>query len=435
MALDNAVVRLCAVTAVGALLFAMPRYNVLHGLFYIAVPGMEKARSPAMALCITHFCLAVLVAFGIDTFLKRGSSLWLPKVARWLAFIGAGTFGLMYLTMFLAPTVQSRLVQGDDRIGMLALLALLMAGVYMTYERNHLTRVTAAAFTCLLLLVEQGNSAGYAWVHKDDKTRATYLKPLFETRDIAEYLRSQPGPIRVEVNRDDLPFNFGDWYSIETVEGYTASMPEQFLELNWWNPRVRQMYGVGYSIARKPQRDGQQEVFTSRSGLKIFRNPDAFPRAWTVHQVEPVPDNKQGAQLVRDGDFDLRKRAVLVGLHSPPMENCPAPDHVGTASQGAQWIKVDVDMACRGLLLIGANNAPGWRVWVDGRPAPMVTANTLLRAVIVERGRHQVRMAYRPESVYAGLASAMIGLAIALYLWQRPEPHAAGVLSFPHLLD
>jgi hypothetical protein len=429
LALDNSVVRLCVITAVGSLLFAMPRYNVFHGLFYFAIPGVEKSRSPAMALCVTNFCLAVLVAFGMDYFLKRGSSRWSAKISRCLATIGAGSFGVMYLMMFLAPTVQSRLVEGDDRIGMVALIALVMAGVYAAYARGHLARGTAAAFTCLLLMVEQGNSAGFAWVHKDDKARATFLKPIFETRDIAEYLRRQPGPFRVEVNREDLHFNFGDWYGIETVEGYAPSMPAQFMELHWWNPRVREMYGVGYAISRNPMRAEQQEVFASGSGLKVFRNPHSFPRAWSVHEAEAIQDNKQATHLVSEGNVDLRKRAVIAGPRALPIENCQEPDQIGTTSQGSQWLALDVDMACRGLVIIGANNAPGWRVRVDDRAAVMVTANTLLRAVVVDKGRHRIRMEYRPGSVYAGLTLALLGSGAAFYLWRRRESDGADILD------
>jgi hypothetical protein len=59
----------------------------------------------------------------------------------------------------------------------------------------------------------------------------------------------------------------------------------------------------------------------------------------------------------------------------------------------------------------------------------MVTANTLLRAVVVDKGRHRIRMEYRPGSVYAGLTLALLGSGAAFYLWRRRESDGADVLD------
>lgn len=420
---------LLLVVGIGALLFSMPRYNVLHGLFYVLVPLVEKARSPAMAICVTQVCVAGLVAFGGDAFLAARNSPWVRRVAVWLSGFGALTLGMTYLMLFLAPTVQSHLVAGDDRIVAVGLISLLLAGLFAAYARGHLAAGTAVAFACVLLLIEQGTSIGFAWPHKNEVERTRFLKPLFESADIAAFLRRQPDPGRVEVNRDDVAFNFGDWYGIETIEGYTPSMPAQFVELNWWNARVRQMYGVRYAIAKSPMRPGQEEVFTSKSGLKVFRNADAFPPVWSVHRVETVPDRKQATELVRDGSLDLRQTGLLLDRHAPALEECSQPDQIGQPWRGLNWISVDVEMGCRGLVIAGANYAPGWQVRIDGKPAGMMVVNTLLRGVVVPQGRHRIEMVYRPLSVYGGFTLTVAGLTLAFLLHRRREMDRESLLA------
>ena len=57
---------------------------------------------------------------------------------------------------------------------------------------------------------------------------------------------------------------------------------------------------------------------------------------------------------------------------------------------------------------IGNNcvNYPGWSVTVDGQPAPLYTAYSLLRAVPLAAGTHTVRFAFQPGSVLIGVTTS-----------------------------
>jgi hypothetical protein len=51
-----------------------------------------------------------------------------------------------------------------------------------------------------------------------------------------------------------------------------------------------------------------------------------------------------------------------------------------------------------------------WRVTVNGRPAPMLRANVLFRAVPVPAGRHTVRFGFHPvEGAWADLRARLAG--------------------------
>ncbi len=68
---EVAEVRLLGAIGVGGLLLALGGFSVFHGLAYLLVPMVEKARSPAMTLVLVQFALTVLAAYGLDT-LRRG---------------------------------------------------------------------------------------------------------------------------------------------------------------------------------------------------------------------------------------------------------------------------------------------------------------------------------------------------------------------------
>jgi uncharacterized membrane protein YfhO len=59
----------------------------------------------------------------------------------------------------------------------------------------------------------------------------------------------------------------------------------------------------------------------------------------------------------------------------------------------------------------------GWKSSIDGRTAELLRANHAFRAVRLPAGKHLVEFRYRPNSLLAGLAITLFGLAaLALML-------------------
>jgi uncharacterized membrane protein YfhO len=70
-----------------------------------------------------------------------------------------------------------------------------------------------------------------------------------------------------------------------------------------------------------------------------------------------------------------------------------------------------------GLLVLTQNDARGWSVKVDGRPADKKLVRGVFRAVEVPAGQHQITWIFRPLSLTAGAivtALAMLWLALGL---------------------
>ena len=56
----------------------------------------------------------------------------------------------------------------------------------------------------------------------------------------------------------------------------------------------------------------------------------------------------------------------------------------------------------------------GWSADVDGRPAEVLRANGLFRAVRLSAGEHRVRFRYLPWSARAGAVASLLGAVAAL---------------------
>ncbi|HEY3175930.1 MAG TPA: YfhO family protein [Candidatus Polarisedimenticolia bacterium] len=75
-------------------------------------------------------------------------------------------------------------------------------------------------------------------------------------------------------------------------------------------------------------------------------------------------------------------------------------------------VTIDVESAKAGYLVLADANAPGWRAFIDTRPATIFTANFLFRGVDLPAGRHTVRFEYRPASVIWGAVASALGLIL-----------------------
>jgi len=412
-------VRLFAVLGICALLYAMARNDPFYGWLYAYVPMVEKSRSPIVSLSILHFSLAALAALGVDLLAKQPAAARESRLLKTLVWFGAAIFALLVVR----PAVTTALTS-DPRAVMTGVIALLFAALLYCWLHGYVRREWALVLIGALVVIEQGNEVGWNWPPKSDTKNAVFLKPLYDNQDIGHYLQWLPAPKRIGVNDDDLKFTVGDWFRIDAGHAFTASMLVSTHELGWWQDRLVQMYGINYEVSRAPMRPGLVALFTGQTGVKIWGNPNVFPRAWTVHQIAGAPNVSKAEELVRDSPIDLRTTAVMVGAQ-PALDRCGAPDRVDGIRDVPSTVSVRLDMACKGMVVVSDNWYPGWAAEVDGRAAQIWKVNTVIRGVVVDRGRHELVMKYRPFSVYFGLFCTLLGFGAAVALQRRREPDAA----------
>jgi hypothetical protein len=392
-------VRILASIALGAIVYSLGHNSVFQGFLYGLLPEVEKARSPSAAVLVFQCAAAALAAFGIDAL--AGS--WRPRFTWMLAGFGAFSLALVQFVLF----TNKLTFPFDDRVILTGVIALAAAALFAACRSGALTVPQANALLVLLLLFEFGNSAQNALISRSDRNQMQWLDKLYANPDIAEYLRKQPGFQRTEIAQDAFAPNWGAWNGIEMHGGKGASVPVNLLDSELFSLTGRRMYGVTYTIAKTPERDSGEEVFTGASGMKVFRR-DAFPRAWAVHELLPP------------GNFDdpdsFRHKAYIVGT-PPHVESCAAPETVQLLEHDPDRLAIRADLACDGMVVLSDVFYPGWRARVDHRPAQIFQVNGAMRGVLVPRGSHTVTMRYRPLSVYLGALLTVFGILVPILLW------------------
>jgi len=220
----------------------------------------------------------------------------------------------------------------------------------------------------------------------------------------------------VDADEMEIPHNLGDWEGLEAAAGYVASVSADlfdFVGLDW--SRTALLLNHVYVIGREKKRPQQVEVFAAPGGLKVFRNPDAYPRAWLVGRLRAVPDRPAASALLGSPDFDQHREAFFYS-RLPPWEPCDPAGSVRIEAQEIHRVLATVQTSCQAMVIFGDPAFPGWKARVDGEPAEIHAAYGALRGVVVAPGNHRVELVYRPGSVYLGAALSLIGVVGCLLL-------------------
>lgn len=174
------------------------------------------------------------------------------------------------------------------------------------------------------------------------------------------------------------------------------------------------------SETRQGMFSGYREVFRSTEVI-VLENPNALPRAWFVHEAVQMADERALDALASQA-IDPRTTAIL-SVPPPPMETASADgtETIEITTYEPDLVRLTVDAADAGLLILGDVFDPGWKAYVDGEASRIYATDALLRGVAVPAGRHEIEFRYEPASLQIGLGVTLLTLLgmIALFAGAR----------------
>jgi hypothetical protein len=405
-------VRWLAAIGMAAIVFALGGNSVFHGVLYALAPLVEKARVPQAATVIFAMAMAPLVAFGLDGLRESAG----PAVTRNASRILAGFGALLAFAALFFYAAKIPIAITDDRMVITALCALLAAGLLTTKGLSRFGTIAAIG----LVLFELSNVTDYSLATADRKTHP-YLYTLADHYDLAAFVRGRGVPGRIVYDSKAIPYNVGDWYGLEALSTYAASVPASLWSQPVFSPRVQDVLGVLYYFGITPQRPDLQQVFEGRSGVKVFENLKAFPRAWAVHKSLSVSDWSKASAMLADPAFDARHEVFLIGEIPPKLATCEG-DEVWMPRHHPNDVLIRATMACRGMVILSDSWFPGWTATVDGHAKRIEKAYGSFRGVVVEAGDHTIEMKYRPASVFLGGVLTLVSLGIASVAFVKKNP-------------
>lgn len=401
---DASIRRLAFLAGLGAALSLGPAGGI-HRVFYALVPHFDKARSPSAAIFLFGLAASALAAAGLHVLLVQPRR-W-PAVAALAcaAWAGAGS---------LARALQG----GGGSLPPGALLAGVIfasaaAACLLSCLQWRLATSWIAVCFVALLLAEIYPVSTYTFAPLNEPAHTAALASLDQHRDVAAFLKRQPGYFRVDVDDSAVPYNFGDWHGLAQAKGYLASLTTNVYRHELHTSWAQHLFGVRFRVARAPSESHNRVVFQGAGGLKVFATDNVLPRAFIVHEVYQLTDRRQAAGELYTIGGETGRRA-FVPAAPPALDRCAGADSAWIVSYQPGRVLVRARAACRGMLVLTDTWYPGWRARVDGRRAAIYEAYAVVRGVVVGPGEHTVEFRFRPASVYAGAALSLLGLAAAV---------------------
>jgi hypothetical protein len=154
--------------------------------------------------------------------------------------------------------------------------------------------------------------------------------------------------------------------------------------------------------------------------VKVLENARALPAAWVVHAAAQT-DAAQALALLASGAVDPRRLALLEAPAPALLGDAPgSADPVRITEYGAEVVRLEVETASAGILVLRDVYYPAWQARVDGAPAQVYAADGALRAVSVPAGRHTVEFRYASGALPVGAAITGLTLVALAALALRP---------------
>jgi hypothetical protein len=201
-----------------------------------------------------------------------------------------------------------------------------------------------------------------------------------------------------------------------------------------FNSEVMNMLNTKYIIFNGPQK---QAVFQP--------NPAANGNAWFVSEAKVVKTADE--EMMSMKAQNLGDTAMMTNAWNSK-NTAIIREGEARQIQGYQFGKdsaASIKLSKYGLndLMFSSNNSKnglavfsdiyypyGWEATVDGKPAPIMRVNYVLRAIKVDAGKHEIKFQFRPSSYLMGdkialISSIVLILLVLLTLWMSLKNKAS----------
>jgi hypothetical protein len=148
----------------------------------------------------------------------------------------------------------------------------------------------------------------------------------------------------------------------------------------------------------------------------IYENDNVFPRAFVVHQSEPLAPREQVLEQLKSTDFQRTVLLDAVPTHALTMAVPTKPRVATITSTRPNEVVISVAPGEAGYLVLNDLWFPGWKATVNGDDAPVLRANYAFRAVAVPSTECEVVFRMTSTSFTTGRAISLATVAVVIVL-------------------
>jgi len=235
--------------------------------------------------------------------------------------------------------------------------------------------------------------------------------------------------------KDTLSYNIGLSYKIPNLSGYgffPLVANQKFLSLlyeDFPTSELLDLANVKYILSfEELNYPDLKSVFSEGERVpRIYENQDYLPRAFLVPRAELI-NGEEILNRMKSEDFAPQKYLLLDEdkyrlndkLKSSPLlfnnigrveGGIPSPKgKIEKVSLLDNRILISADLKEDGFLLINQISYPGWEVYINGKEGGIFTANYLMQAVALDKGKNKVEFIFKSFSFRLGLYITLLAV-------------------------
>lgn len=171
--------------------------------------------------------------------------------------------------------------------------------------------------------------------------------------------------------------------------------------------------------------NGAIDTLVSTNGpFALVRYTEALPRSRLYYHWTAQKDAEMALPLLTSADFNPQTKVLVSGdptlaSFDPDSEDESSYSDVEITDYSARKVSIQANAARTGILLLNDAYQRDWKVYVDGKPAPLLRCNYLMKGVKLSPGNHVVEFVYAPPSgslwiSLAGMLGALCLCGLAL---------------------
>ena len=403
-----------------ALLYALGWYTPVFALFHAFVPGVDLYRRPADAVFLIGFLASVLAGYAVHCWLmepKRTLPMWrhagtavLPVAAFALMValaVNLQKFGEAWpyiaipVCLFMAAAiVLAAFHRSGNALAVTALAAAFMAGdLAFSNGPGGATALPPQMFDVLdpatqndtIALLKQKTIETRDATHRD-RVEIVGFGFHWPNASLTHGLEATLGYNPLRLGHFTRATGAGDTVGLPDQKGFSALMPS-------YRSKLADLLGLRYIATSSPieqidksLKPGDLTLVAKTSDGFVYENPRALPRVLFTGQSLKA-DFEALLETGKWPDFDPARTVLLEQAASG------AAGRSGNAriiSYGNTEITIEADSPDGGFMVLNDIWQPWWFATVDGKPADLLRANVLFRAVAVPPGKHDVTFTFSP---------------------------------------
>jgi hypothetical protein len=449
-----------------ALGLAMGKNTLFHPFLYEYLPFFNKLRFPVKFIFLAVLIVSVAAGLGYDTLKKEKRNPESPKWARYILSLGFFfmiLFGLFnffndaLVTYFKAvgwdhPKYNEIKVNLFNIKRFLAFTSLYCLGLFLYSKPKFNKPYVIGAIISLFIL--DLFFANFNFYQKEN------FNKVMQMGENAKFIKSDPGLFRIFVTPKSKKGKIAVSGAMEGLD----IRKEKFLTGLLGNIRILDVEGIGvtqqgrkkkmmgliltapkfdstnllnlmnvkyivsvhpmtstnfewvHSYEPIPKDPEQRKRLEDIPLFKIYKNKKVLPHAFLVPQCKVINNDQQYKDILQSKKFNPER--ILLLDAEPKDFPCDGKEVSGKTgpviinSYKSNTIELSVHSKQRQFLFMSDSYYPGWKVYINDKPAEILRANYLFRAVVVEPGKSRVRFEYDPLSFKLGLAISLLTILL-----------------------